>query len=82
MDPDSNLIETRALVREILAARFESERANRLAELVDALDGWLARGGFLPSPWAATLGKTLAAKIADEEAKEERLAHGQFGVGA
>ena len=27
-------------------------KVGRLAELVQALDGWLSKGGFLPASWA------------------------------
>lgn len=29
--------------------------ANQLADYVEALDGWLTRGGCLPQPWADNL---------------------------
>ena len=63
MDPNANLREQRELAREILelvdrieygrdARRIElSARAARLAELVEALDQWIAGGGFLPDSW-------------------------------
>lgn len=56
MDPDSNLREQRKLAESIMKS-FDSDEgvdahdAARLAELVDALDQWLVRGGFLPSRW-------------------------------
>ena len=51
MDPNANLKEQRQI-----AGRFEKSLAEpgdgeRLAELVDALDDWLSRGGFLPTAW-------------------------------
>ncbi len=61
MDPNANLEEQRRLAAEILGMTVEQQgetetadliyRANRLAELVEALDGWLKRGGFLPKRW-------------------------------
>jgi hypothetical protein len=66
MDPDANLKEQRSLAREILArwddcaddgTLTESQtialafKANRLAELVEALDQWITAGGFLPAAW-------------------------------
>ena len=30
--------------------------ASRLAELAQALDGWISGGGYLPSAWAASRG--------------------------
>ena len=64
MDPKANLKEQLELAREITAAwdnadedgelgeneaAAVAEKANRLAELVLALDEWLRKGGF--SPW-------------------------------
>jgi hypothetical protein len=67
MDPDANLAELREVARAILRTwdacdpddgsltegqqEFIVEQANRLAELVEALDEWLARAGFLPMRW-------------------------------
>lgn len=64
MDPDANLEEQRSLAESILEALdvdedagdevdIESVRhdAERLAELVQALDQWISRGGFLPKDW-------------------------------
>lgn len=33
-----------------------SERASRMAELFEALDTWLCRGGFIPRDWKQTRG--------------------------
>ncbi len=33
-------------------ARWQLEQAGQLADAFEALDGWLSRGGFLPSDWA------------------------------
>lgn len=60
MDPNSNLDEQKRLAARIVAAfdkpepsdHFDEDDVLRLAELVQALDGWLAGGGFLPSDWA------------------------------
>ena len=67
MDPNANLKEQLALAQEILDIwdrwdddnlRFGvgrpllvSDKASRLAELVQALDGWLSNGGSPPSRW-------------------------------
>lgn len=45
MDPNATL----AAIREITG---RDEHADpELAELVDALDQWLSKGGFLPAAW-------------------------------
>jgi len=56
MDPDANLQEQRALATRILRdldadQPVDAVDAARLAELVLALDGWIASGGFLPCRW-------------------------------
>ncbi len=61
MDPEANLIEQLSVARAILERAEENEYsrdrleaqaedAERLAELVLALDGWMKKGGF--SPWS------------------------------
>lgn len=61
MDPKTNLAELRGIAAEVMRA-FDAadpetgewanseDREYRLAELVQALDGWISRGGFLQ--WA------------------------------
>jgi len=53
MDPNETLAEIRRLVRVIgtPAADEAGVEALRLAELVEGLDNWLSRGGFLPDKW-------------------------------
>lgn len=60
MDPNANLAEQRRLVARIIAATDDIDRiseteiahdADRLAALVDALDEWICKGGFLPHAW-------------------------------
>ena len=57
MDPNATLQRMRELRRQILAADSD-ERADilaslaaELAECFDAIDNWLASGGFLPRAW-------------------------------
>lgn len=55
MDPNAALEEARELSAQI-QKDFENDKvseydANRLAELFQALDGWLSKSGFLPSAW-------------------------------
>jgi len=61
MDPNTNLEEQRRIAARLLADRQRSthsrevdavQDAIRLAELVQALDEWITRGGFLPSEWS------------------------------
>lgn len=69
MDPNANLASQRSTVSQILTLwdhcndngtlTEESEiqlahLAHRLAELVEALDGWITKGGALPAKWQAT----------------------------
>ena len=49
MDPNAALDELLNLATSDL--REFGNDVHRLAELVLALDGWLAKGGFLPSRW-------------------------------
>lgn len=51
MDPNANLEEQRRIVAKILSGRGNDADAYQLAELVQALDEWIGRGGFLPSAW-------------------------------
>ncbi len=52
MDPEANLAEQRELRRRILSSEvFDASDAARLAELSEAMDEWLSRGGFLPKDW-------------------------------
>jgi hypothetical protein len=58
MDPDANLAEMRDLSTRILGDTTDtinSDEAIRLAELVQALDGWLSGGGFPPKAWRPRL---------------------------
>lgn len=50
MDPNEALKTARALVPEILRLERHPLESN-LAEAFNALDQWLARGGFLPRDW-------------------------------
>lgn len=63
MDPNANLSEQLTLARCILDANGSSRQYHlqtgrdldedvvQLAELVQALNGWITKGGFLPSAW-------------------------------
>jgi hypothetical protein len=65
MDPDANLRELRGLLDRYLhedlrsdlhpahpdQPQFTDQDIERAFELVEALDAWLTKGGFLPSAW-------------------------------
>jgi hypothetical protein len=56
MDPDANLKEQRELVRDIRRyieneGRAPTDDTDRLVDLVEALDEWIVKGGFLPRDW-------------------------------
>lgn len=52
MDPNANLAEQRRLTARILNNESDaSQDALRLAELAEALDEWITKGGFLPDAW-------------------------------
>jgi hypothetical protein len=58
MDPNATLAEMVGLA-EVIQKDYEDEDgngvdqddANRLAELVEALNNWIRKGGFLPTAW-------------------------------
>ena len=55
MDPDSNLKEQRQIAEWMLGdfpvSLNREQMADRLAELVLALDEWIRKGGFMPAAW-------------------------------
>ncbi len=53
MDPNACLAEIREILRsrEPYASRLDGRTSDRLAELVESLDGWIDNGGFLPADW-------------------------------
>ena len=56
MDPDANLAEQRQIFKrmDFMDSYGEEplrEGLTRLAELTQAMDGWLSGGGFLPKEW-------------------------------
>lgn len=57
MDPNANLAEQKRIARRLLALDRPlveiAADASRLAELVEALDEWITKGGFLPSAWTS-----------------------------
>ncbi len=62
MDPDANLKEQLEIAKRLLKKFMDSDKdmafdesdegdVVRLAELVEAMDGWIRKGGFLPAAW-------------------------------
>jgi len=52
VDPDANLEEMLEIARTMVEDESpEAGDANRIAELLLALDGWAKAGGFLPARW-------------------------------
>jgi Ser/Thr protein kinase RdoA (MazF antagonist) len=60
MDPNANLEQQRRIIArmhalssaENMSADDMAELGAELAELAEALDEWLTRGGFTPSAWS------------------------------
>lgn len=56
MDPTATLVTIRALVQQINRSKNAYDRAvwaEELAQAVENLDQWMAKGGFLPVQWRA-----------------------------
>jgi hypothetical protein len=53
MDPDEALRELLRLADVELNSEQPAGDPYRMAELVQALDGWLTSGGFLPARWSS-----------------------------
>lgn len=58
MDPNANLkemLELASSIQEIYEQEdgngIDLDDANRLAQLVESLNGWITNGGFLPAAW-------------------------------
>lgn len=48
VDPDAALREIRMIIKDCTDDNYQ---LFRLAELVEGLDEWISKGGFLPSDW-------------------------------
>lgn len=66
MDPNANLRELRALASDIIDSNDRDDGGTidvvdccRLAELAQALDEWLTKGGALPSDWTRSRATAL-----------------------
>lgn len=55
MDPDATLAQIRDLIvkYQTSAEEMSTSDAAELVELVDGLDEWMTKGGFLPTDWNA-----------------------------
>jgi len=66
LDPNATLTEIRALLAngEIgnRYAEESCEQSGRLAELIEALDLWIMKGGCLPKEWAQAYAQAVAEK--------------------
>lgn len=51
MDPNETLIQLRDLVFKADTEGLDEVDTARMIELFDALDKWIANGGFLPTYW-------------------------------
>jgi hypothetical protein len=53
MDPDETLKQIRYSLNILQSADYiiDIDDVDTLTTLVEALDGWISRGGFLPSDW-------------------------------
>lgn len=54
MDPNANLKEQRRIIARFFeegSEYIDTGDALRLAELAQALDEWISKGGFLPEAW-------------------------------
>ena len=56
MNPNEALKDAREALKNVLGARGREhtnmEALDKLADAFEALDGWMSRGGFLPTEWA------------------------------
>lgn len=57
MDIDAALARLRETVSQIAAGELDDGLAKDLREQWEAVDGWLSRGGFLPTDWAREVAK-------------------------
>jgi hypothetical protein len=55
MDPDAALAQIRELIvkHQTSSEEMSTSDAAELVELVDSLDEWMTKGGFLPTEWSA-----------------------------
>jgi hypothetical protein len=51
MDPDETLSEILEIAEQHAKGNSPPHKLDELVDLVLALDTWLRRGGYLPTPW-------------------------------
>jgi hypothetical protein len=61
MDPTENLRRQLIIAARMLKGHKAPGDADQLALLVESLDGWITRGGFLPAQWQAAMRRTVLA---------------------
>jgi hypothetical protein len=78
MDPTANLEEQLRIANALVDGDHDHSDphemiadANRLAELVIALDGWITNGGFFPDSWAAVLLARINKKLGEDDASAD-----------
>ncbi len=54
MDPNETLDRIRDITTNMMAGEASDADVDLLPELVEALDQWITRGGFLPRDWQRT----------------------------
>lgn len=50
MDPEANMQEQERIVARARGEAPSERDLDRLADLIEALDGWFSAGGFIPKP--------------------------------
>ncbi len=63
MDPNANLSEMLELAHKVQNDPYRWMSAERLAELVLALDQWIRKGGAIPDQWLAARIKVMPSPI-------------------
>lgn len=57
MDPNATLAHIRELNAQMSThGELDGEETSLLVELIENLDDWLSKGGFLPEPWNVARG--------------------------
>lgn len=81
MDPEENLKEQLRISERIQKGEQTTGDAMRLAELVEALDEWIRKGGFLPSPWKKDAQENTSSEENQVEELKGRISDLAYGGG-